>query len=612
VSASLRKRIRCLSTCPAGTRGRIVCRRLAHTQHTAFTPTLHLQPPLTAEAVHSLSRAATNALRRLQDVFDQDVKFQTNGQERPKTGSKGPLDSALTGLRPIPTPNPQSPIGSLLYAIDQHKVSAILHSLKNADRHLLLRHLQHHQFSALLRSIQPDAFLGLKERHRLDANGNVYVVSEKKAFEEFKANLTFIVNIMRKLGYRLTVRDYQHLIDCAHTGGDANMAVGFWNSMAGAGDVQLDTWVYNSFMAAISGSATYEREVRVRDAILQHRAQRKPEYLRERAYKLFSRMIEKRIAPNSMSFDILMLAMARMGDIAGIESILKRVWGVDVHGLPDEVAVNDKRIAMREDSPLYPTGHTLVAIATAYCQNGQLDVAVRVVDHISRRYDIPLSAPVWVALMNWSYVFSRQRKEIPVDVAAVQRVWNVMTAEPYNVSPTADMYDYIIRSYLWRRMPGAAEAIMDSAAIQLFQRTVWRAAEIEQRIVHGKVVRGSPQSWEKPKGLILTIDDTERLKQDLFNVLREDHRIRSMMKRWTELLTIGKDMEMTSFGTQEVPRIIEKWRCFLGKTIVYVLRTGHLRLYLGKEGLQKPIVTRKRRWYQILLGTGAKEEDDFF
>jgi hypothetical protein len=216
--------------------------------------------------------------------------------------------------------------------------------------------------------------------------------------------------------------------------------------------------------------------------------------------------------------------------------------------------------------------------------------------------------------MNWTYVLSRHRKETGVPTTALESVWKIMTAEPYNVVPTADMYDYIIRSYLWRRMPGAAEEMMDSAAIALFQRVVQRASEIEQRIIHGKVIRGSPKTEERLDEAVDAVRDIEKLKQDVSNVLRTDHRIRSMMKRWVELLVNGKDVEVTNFGPQEVPRIINKWGCFLGNHMIYVLRSGYVELRLGKEDeqLPEPIVNRKRRWYHTLLGTGAKEEDDFF
>jgi hypothetical protein len=619
VAASLGKRIRCLSTCPPGTPGRILCRRLAHSHSSAASSLAsQFQPPLDAEAVLSLSTAATNALRRLQDVLDQAVReFETSKESKTKTTAtqplKGPLDSALTGLRSIPAPNPETPIGGLLYAIDQKQGPVIWDKFKHADRLFLLRHLSHHQFSALLRSLQPDDFLRLKERHRLDENGNAIVISEEKAFGEFSAKLALVIKIMRQIGYRLTARDYQHLIDCARTGGDVKLADSFWNNMAGAGDVQLDTWVYNSFLAAIVGPPTYEREFRVGEAILQHRAQRKSDDPRKRAQRLFGRMTEKGIVPSSMTFDIIMLAMARMGDIAGVETTLKRVWGVDVRALPDEDAVNDKRIAMRKDSPIYPTNHTLVAVSTAFCQNGQIDVAVRVVDHLSRRYDIPIPVPAWVTIMNWTYVLLRHRNETRVPLTALESVWKIMTAEPYNVVPTADMYDYIIRNYLWRRMPGAAEEIMDSAAISLFQGVVKRAFEIEQRIIHGKIIRGMPKAEERPDEVGDAVRNMEKLKRDVSTVLRTDRRIRSMMQRWVELLVNGKDVEVTNFGPQEVPRIINKWECFLGNHMIYRLRTGYVELNLGKEELlPEPIINRKRRWYLTLLGTGAKEEDDFF
>jgi len=629
VSVSLGKRIRYLSICPPGTCGRILSRRLTHTGQSPPDPApadlpdpiINIQPnyprsTLDAQAIRSLSNETKDAVNRLRSVLDQVVREV----EKPVSPTpKEPLDSTLTGLDIIPMPNPDSPIGSLLRAIDEGDGPTIWNKFKELDHQFLLRTVKGHEFSAVLLSLQPVNFLRLKHRHRLDKNGKPYIISEKQAFNELKVKLLYVMTAMRKVGYRLSARECGHLIDCARAGKDPQMAIELWNLLCGF-SVTQDTWSYNSFMAAVSGGGpSVEREFRVYEEILAHREKRAKgsDDMRKKAMKIYNKMTAKGILPNSMTFDILMLSLARMGDIAGVRRILKQVWDVDVNTLPDEAMVKDKQNITPADSPLYPTAHTLLAVATAFCQNGQVDTAIRTVDHISRRYDVPISVPTWVALMNWTYVYTRQRKENPLPGSAMESLWNVMTGEPYNVAPTIDMFDYIVRSYLWRRMPGMAEHMMELALVTVSRRILSKAHGIEECITYGRTARtiqdpekGSDAATTKRTHTSAAI---AKFSQDVAKLIRDEYRLWSIIRRWTELLVIGKDLEVTTFGPQQVPRIVDKWGLFLGKDIMYVLRTGYVELDLGKEGEDwRPITNRKRRWMWMTLGTGSKEEDDFF
>ena len=92
-----------------------------------------------------------------------------------------------------------------------------------------------------------------------------------------------------------------------------------------------------------------------------------------------------------------------------------------------------------------------------------------------------------------------------------------------------------------------------------------------------------------------------------------EEKVRGMLRRWAEVLVVGKDLEMTAFATQRVPEIVEKWDPFLGGDVVYVIKSGYVELKLGKPVDESKVFTnRKRRWRYMTLGTGWKEEDDFF
>lgn len=528
-----------------------------------------------------------------------------------------PLDPTLTDLDVIPMPDPDSPVGSLLLALDQRDSAAIWQKFRELDGRLLLKMVKPHEFAAVLRSLQPGDFLGLRNRHSYHP---VYTVAEEKAFGELKRRLTHVLSRMRTLGHRLSARECNHLIDCARAGGDSAMAVEFWNLMCGL-SVAQDTWTYNSFMAAVGGgTASVAREFCVTAQSLAYRAERaRPgeEDVRRRVKGIFERMTARKIVPNSMTFEILMLSMARMADLAGVKRVVEQVWGVHVDSLAvrSDDSKRKEKPCMSKDSPLYPTGHTLLAIATAFCQNAAVDTAVRLVDHMSRLFGIPISAPTWVTLMNWTYVYSRQRAEDGLPGSAVQGMWAVMTGEPYKVTPTMDMYDYIVRSYLWRGMPGAAERTIDTALTTVSLQMVAKAKEIEHRIVYGRRHCSSTPPGKKPSQAVAhTRAATARFGQQVAGLMRDEHRLRSMVKRWVELLVMGKQLEVTMFGPRNVPTIVHKWLPILGGQVVYVLRTGFVELHLGQQHSRgwKPVTTRKRRWMRWTYGTGAKEEDDFF
>jgi len=629
VSVSLGKRIRCLPICPTGTRGRILCRRLGHANTQAaqthnvrepFQPQ-GWQPPLDSEAIQSISEEAVATVHRLKRVLDKAVQDSESSEHLPsatrKTSPKpkGPLDPSLTGLSPIAIPSTDTPIGHLLHAIDRRDGAEIWESFLKINQEVLIGELRALEFSALLLSLRPEEFLSLRARHRLGRNGKAYIIDKERAYGKLKNRLLLVVSTIRRARHQLGVREYGHLLECARAGRDPRMAEEFWSSMAG-NRVEVDTWVHNSYMNAIcNGAPSFEREFSVNESTLEHRMMRSPEDTRFRALKLFRAMLRKGIVPNSMTFDILIVALAKMGDVEGLTKTIHRAWGIDVGALPDEAAVAEHRVSMPADSPLYPTEETLLSIATAFCQNGQVDVAVRTVDHMSRFFQIPISMPTWAVLLNWTYVYTRQRKTIPAQAA--EGVWKIMTSGPYNVRPTMEMYDYIIRSYLWRRMPEAAEKIMDQAVTAFYRAILRKANEIEKRIIYRRTIRGPKDVEDRVRTFRIQKGYTQSeigvYTLQVAKLARDEERARSMIRRWTELLVIGKDLEVTVFGPQTIPNIVDKWSCFMGDNVIYVPRTGWVQLELGQNpDPWKPMQTRKRRRRFIPLGAGAKEEDDFF
>ncbi|KAL9117974.1 MAG: hypothetical protein Q9187_005483 [Circinaria calcarea] len=152
--------------------------------------------------------------------------------------------------------------------------------------------------------------------------------------------------------------------------------------------------------------------------------------------------------------------MGREGDMAGVRSILRKVWDIDVDAileLDDDSFITNNQPS--HQSPSYPTQHLLFTLAHVFGSNNELPAALRIIDYISRKYSIEIDDETWAQLFEWTFVLSTPRYkgrksdgaqlgQLPL--ASVENLWNTMTSEPYNVKPTMPMYNRRIRN-LWKR-----------------------------------------------------------------------------------------------------------------------------------------------------------------
>lgn len=401
---------------------------------------------------------------------------------------------------------------------------------------------------------------------------------------------------MQHHGHRLGALEYCHLLDCARAGEDIKMAEELWVQMVRRSDLVLDTWCYNCYLAALAGTAATDREKRVTRWTLMVKRQQLPEGTRTIAYRVYSHMLSEGVRPNSMTFDLLILAMARSGDVSGVKRLLHTVWGVNVSGLSEPGNnLASQPPTCTPDSQEHPTGHTLAAIAMALGSNNDIETAIRVVDHLARRYKVPITMPVWVGLVNWTYALARRPSRV-VPAHSVLEFWEIMRGPPYNVRPTIEMYDYLVRSLISRQYVSPAEDKMDEAAV-LYTNLIRHLFEVEER--YDSAVLGDTDESKIAY---------EELQRELAIARRAVHRHRSMIRRWVELLVLGRGMNI-EFNRRKVPDIIAKWGHFLGDSVIYYIDSGYIALALGWDRAWVPLAIRRRKRMWKPLGTGAKEVD---
>lgn len=578
------KRFRCLPTCPLGTRGIVLSRRLAQEQ----VRNVALGDANPAGDPVNPARPTPSA------------RWVLSGEDtiRPNPRAAVPLDRNITGVTPLSVELREAPIRRLLRAIDRRQDTAIWRYFQAICAAGMTRRLSAADYSSILLSLRPARYVSLRARHYLNDQNEARLMAESYSYEEFRRRLQLVSMGMQANGYSLSVLEYTHLLDCARAGEDIEMAEKLWNQMSGQEGVSPDTWAYNTYMAAMCGTASTERELRVTERTVAQRSAITDENVRARAITVYKRMIDRGITPNSMTFDVLMLAMARMGDIHSVRRTLKQVWDVDVDSLGTRPETPESmEPAMDRDSPLYPREHTLVAVAAAFGSNNDVETAIRAVDHISRRYKIKISVAAWTVLLNWTYVFTRPPTHILPNFS-VMNLWRIMIAAPYNIKLTLEMYDYLVRSLISRKMAPDAETMINRG-LKAFSRIIRRAENSEE------VLLSSLQDFPDNG---LSYDAIIGLKREVAIARREEFRGRSIIRRWIELLCLGKGMR-PDHSRIRVPNVIRKMQYFLGEQIAYVTPSGYIILHLGKEQAWRPISFRRRKRQWTPLGTGAKEED---
>ncbi|KAI5807019.1 mitochondrial ATPase expression-domain-containing protein [Geopyxis carbonaria] len=467
-----------------------------------------------------------------------------------------------------------------------------------------LGQLRHSDFSAVLRSIQAAGYVSIQNRHKLLDSGHAIMLTEDAAFKEVKRKLQFVMWNMRWNGHHLSSSDYFHVLDCARQGDDVEFAEDVWNRLAGDTRVAANVWHYNSYMATVCGTSKTERWSRINDETLKRRTSSEEKNPRNKALVLLSRMTNRGVWPNSMTFDLVIMAAGKLGDMKRVRATLLKAWGVDVSNLPEDdipEAERETSVRLPDDSPTYPTIHTLLAVAVTFGSNGHVDDAFRIVDYMSKRFNLEITRPTWIALLNWAYTSTfTKASDQTVPPTALVNIWTSMVSAPYNIRPTIEMHDYLVRSYLWRSMPDAAEGAMYSG-LSLLASAYRQLERSEARL---RALVADPRS----RAHALSAERTA-----LALAQRNIFRGRSIIRRWAELLALGHEQEMNvGFARTRIPDIVQNWGTFLGDGVVYFVQGGYVHLELGEARRWEPMMIRRRRREPWPLGTGAKEEDDLF
>lgn len=305
------------------------------------------------------------------------------------------------------------------------------------------KNLKRSHFTQIIRALHPKRFFyNVQSKNR-----QIFI----KSIERIKSD-------MKTRGYVLTHSEWAHILDCCRALRKPRQARKWWREMIESGVVP-DVWSYNNYLASISRAnrhLQFERPLRFKVneegnlvnlgkwiARGPKRIQRWPlEDMSQRASDIVREMLEKDIAPNAYTYELLITAYARDNSLDPINDIIAGIWGLN----PDGTSTNMSAGAHRKGSPLWPSEHTLNVLANAYGYNGAVASAIALVEGMSRKYEIPVPVSAWISLLMWtsrrSTIYRRPKLGF-ISPLAAPRLFNIMTSE-FNISPGIEAYWLII------------------------------------------------------------------------------------------------------------------------------------------------------------------------
>lgn len=419
----------------------------------------------------------------------------------------------------------------------------------------------------------------------------------KSIYDDFVRNISAIIRIRRSAGHRLGLAEYTHLLHCASSVGDANMADYLWHSMERE-RVDPDIHCYNYYMEAKVWDAAHngKEKHRLRITPFAYRRRRVGAYgwegygtgkrsVRAAVRQIFNKMVLAGYEGDEASISSLLIACARVGDNWAMTSILNIVWNVSAKEL--RRGDYQKTVSYYRSSPFYPTSRILLAVTHAFGTANDLAGAGRVIEHISKSYDLQIPDTVWAELLERMFVLSRPRygSDAPAKMTgqispdACQELFDAMTQGAFNVQPTVDMHRKLAK-IAWKKRRVRIFLHHLRSAYKILDRTR-RKKQTAREMVESYLLSPRPNGTDMDPKLVRSRGFADAVHA--YDVLRHLVRQQVMLVENMVRLLLFRDRWLGRsedvWERQWVPRLIEEWREFVPCGVVLFTHGGLVGLY---------------------------------
>lgn len=551
--------------------------------------------------------------RRIDTWYKKYDKYGDVARRRRLQQLSGMGDVLSTTFVDAPVSNGTSSLSSALQLEDPHMVlKALVNMIHHDGKEYtsdMLEKIPPNTFSEILRLLDPanfiDRFVTLHKEIgpatvqylRLPPNEHGYL----RFCNTFLKQMNKILEV-RSQKHPLSTSDMRFLLKCARAVGSAESAHAIWRSMTSISQkdpekrIRPDAECYNHYLASKTWNDSYNSDrrykLRVIPSNLSLRSWKVPPHgfqghrigpdggIKAEVSEIFRQMVESGISGDEETFCLMMVAMAREGDVTGVAGILQRVWGVEVDSIlsKPESEVNPPKFYLPQ-SPFSPSKQLLFTIAHVYGINNEIPTALRLVDFVSRQYNVTIPLDVWNELLQWTYVASVRRtgrnpetnnedlRTGQLGAEAVTSLWDTMTMEPYNVEPTLEMYNRLITSLIRRGRFGEAKVRMEEA----YQANHKYIHQLSRDVTAYRSSHpSSPTHAECARNVSLS-----RLRVQ---------RNRLYIRRWVKLfIRLGSSRLRfnETFCTEELPDFLKQWERFVPVRVQYLVATGKVAFSTG-------------------------------
>lgn len=235
-------------------------------------------------------------------------------------------------------------------------------------------------------------------------------LSPSASVRNHKRILSEVTRVRRGAGLRLGLADYRLLLEYAGRMSSFRMAKDLWEDMNADG-VRPDIECYNALMEA----SLYDSKQRLRllrgaspnrdNAGEGHQLWKSGIF--STVEHVFERMkADAEVEPDTRSCCAVLTAMSRDHKTTSMADTLKRLWNLDVRAMANGEALEPPKRYPRGHR-LYPNSRLLVTIADTFGVHGGISMAMRLIDTISRHYDVPVKRNVWHQLLMWTWIHAR-------------------------------------------------------------------------------------------------------------------------------------------------------------------------------------------------------------
>lgn len=309
-----------------------------------------------------------------------------------------------------------------------------------------------------------------------------------------------------------------------------------------------------------------------------------------------------------------------------VENILRDCYGIVVD---EENQTVSGGFDIAQDSPLYPTGRLQDAIVDAFGSMKEISLAMQLIDFISQRYDVPISAKTWSNLLNWTYVCASETSKLAPEARAtpimptilatdVMHVWNAMTSPPYNIEPSfEDLVVYAKTLLHLGALDKAVDMIRTTAAPYLQSVSDEFEEALKDEVLLHDLVADQPPFTSSPYSSstesTLQAARTRRHQAEA----HKDYVTNAMSTLLDNILrqaSTARLVRCSPFTTTTIPNLLRDFSHLFLAGIRYRTATGTVRIYNSAQDtfrFEPPVSvarnTLKQKWESYSFSTGRMD-----